>query len=143
MLRKKINTARSLSQLSWRTFVSGLLHVPMAGILLRLGGFKFARSFYDRPSHAPGPSVLRAQKLKEIDRGFSLAVKYSPHRGTCLSRSLVLQWLLQKNGVPSTLSIGVRQNAHDSFIAHAWVESPDGYPSMGRRISANFSKILK
>lgn len=41
--------------------------------------------------------------------------------GNCLTRSLCLQWLLRRRGVPTDLRIGV-QLANGQLLAHAWVE---------------------
>jgi Transglutaminase-like superfamily len=40
---------------------------------------------------------------------------------TCLERSLVLWWLLGRQGVASSVRIGTRKNG-EKFEAHAWVE---------------------
>ena len=47
------------------------------------------------------------------------------YMGACLSQSLVLQWLLWRQGILTDLRIGVHKR--DGFHAHAWVEY-DGYP---------------
>jgi hypothetical protein len=44
-------------------------------------------------------------------------------RATCLTRSLVLENLLQQRGIECRLCIGVRDDAGDGTLAHAWVES--------------------
>ena len=45
---------------------------------------------------------------------------------TCLTRSLLLRWLLRRYGTPSDLRIGVRFEEGE-LAAHAWVEK-DGIP---------------
>ena len=47
---------------------------------------------------------------------------YGIARPTCLGESLTLWYLLQKQGVPAALRIGVRK-VSEKFEAHAWVES--------------------
>lgn len=51
----------------------------------------------------------------------NIAAVYVPFPATCLTRSLLLGWMLRRRGVASALRIGVRltQGALD---AHAWVE---------------------
>jgi hypothetical protein len=49
------------------------------------------------------------------------AARFSPFRATCLTRSLVLWWLLGRQGIASDLRIGVAKEAA-RFQAHAWVE---------------------
>ena len=47
--------------------------------------------------------------------------RHSPLPGTCLSRSLALEYLLARQGIGSQLQIGVRRAA-DALSAHAWIE---------------------
>ena len=50
-----------------------------------------------------------------------MAARHSPLHTTCLHRSLVLWWLLHRQGIESALRIGVRKQA-GQWQAHAWVE---------------------
>ncbi len=66
----------------------------------------------------------------------NIAALRGPFRPTCLERSLVLWWLLQRDGIQSDLRIGVRKDEGE-LKAHAWVEygehssscGPDSYGS--------------
>jgi hypothetical protein len=49
------------------------------------------------------------------------AARHSPFGGTCLPQSLVLQWLLQAQGIQTELQLGVRKDG-GVLGAHAWVE---------------------
>jgi hypothetical protein len=50
-----------------------------------------------------------------------LAAFYGPYRANCLEQSLVIWWILRRQGLGCELRIGVRkQGSH--FEAHAWVE---------------------
>jgi hypothetical protein len=50
-----------------------------------------------------------------------VAARHLPWRPTCLPRSLVLWFLLRRQGVPAELRIGIQK--HDRQLeAHAWVE---------------------
>lgn len=49
------------------------------------------------------------------------AVRYSIGHPTCLEESLVLWWLLGRQGIAAELRIGVRK-CGENFEAHAWVE---------------------
>lgn len=67
--------------------------------------------------------------LPEIQQLGDLANKAARHTlfpATCLTRSLLLYWLLHRRGVESDLRIGVRVT-QGSLAAHAWVEC-DGLP---------------
>jgi hypothetical protein len=50
-----------------------------------------------------------------------LAARHLPWQPTCLPRSLVLWFLLRRQGVPAELRIGVQKSEHQ-LKAHAWVE---------------------
>lgn len=51
----------------------------------------------------------------------NVAASQSPFPCTCLTRSLVLLYLLQRHAIPGQLRIGVRVEA-GVLDAHAWVE---------------------
>jgi len=50
-----------------------------------------------------------------------------PWRRTCMRRSIVLQYLLQRAARPAILNVGVRRDARGVLDAHAWL-SRDGLP---------------
>jgi hypothetical protein len=49
------------------------------------------------------------------------AASHLPIACSCLTRSLLLDWMLRRRGFASELRIGVRL-VHDSLQAHAWVQ---------------------
>ncbi len=64
-------------------------------------------------------------------RAINRAATYGPLRPRCLARSLGLQRMLERQGVPgSVVRIGVRLQEKE-FLAHAWVEL-EGQP-LGER----------
>lgn len=71
------------------------------------------------------PIVVRASRSSEelaaIGALVNIAGNHVPFPSTCLTRSLLLNWLLRCRGVESELRIGVRLN-DGTFEAHAWVE---------------------
>lgn len=70
------------------------------------------------PMHSPDQGQLIIQ---QCEQALHRAVHYGLYRGNCLSQSLTLWWLLQRQGVNSDLRIGVRTVA-GCFQAHAWIE---------------------
>jgi hypothetical protein len=54
-------------------------------------------------------------------RMVDLAARHLPWQPSCLPRSLVLWFLLRRQGVPAELRIGVRKS-QQQLQAHAWVE---------------------
>lgn len=74
----------------------------------------------DSPA-ASGWQLARAQRLSRV---VQLASRHGVNEGTCLSRSLVLLDLMQRESLPGVLRIGVRMHGTSpaQFEAHAWVE---------------------
>jgi len=62
------------------------------------------------------PDVERLTWLVDV------ASRAVPFRATCLTRALVLGWLLARQGVPVRLRFGVTR-AGGELRAHAWLES--------------------
>lgn len=82
----------------------------------------------------PEESANYAQRIRLLMR---LVRQHAPYRGTCLSRSLSLWWLLRRQGIESQLRIGVRKN-EGRFEAHAWLEY-QGYPlNAGGKVHQRF-----
>jgi hypothetical protein len=50
-----------------------------------------------------------------------------PWRRTCMRRSVVLLYLLQRAGRPAVVNVGVRRDTRGRLDAHAWL-SRDGRP---------------
>jgi hypothetical protein len=73
---------------------------------------------------AVGPE--RIARVEQLRRIVDIAARRSPAPATCLTRSLVLGWLLRRRGVDAQLRIGVRL-VDGQLCAHAWLEC-DGAP---------------
>lgn len=109
--------------------------LPLVALSLRLFGFQKTYQWLEVPASSP-KSVSPQKTSDSVDR----AARHHPfHRPTCLSRSLVLWYLLRRRGSPAEVRIGV-QTTKGHFAAHAWVEQ-DGQvmndtPDIGQRYSA-------
>ena len=102
-------------------------------VSLKLKGFRPAAE-RATPVGAPNSGALDRQQLDEAAR----AVRRGSNTlgiGTCLSRSLALRKLLDRQGIRADLRIGVGSGSRE-FRAHAWLEingkpiggeSGDGY----------------
>jgi hypothetical protein len=67
-------------------------------------------------------SELRLGRLRKLRRRVERASCLWPvEEGDCLRRSMALWWLLQREGISSTIVTGVRK-ADGSYSFHAWVE---------------------
>ena len=76
-----------------------------------------------RPQRA---AVLPPEGVRLYAQRVNAAARYSPFPATCLSRSLLLGWLLRRRGIATELRIGVRLT-NGMLDAHAWLEC-EGLP---------------
>jgi hypothetical protein len=89
--------------------------VGVAVVALRLVGVNRLLRLASRSVGSRTKTVI-GDIVASVDR----AGRYVPG-STCLSRSLVLTWLLRGNGVAADVRIGVKTAG--GFGAHAWVEN--------------------
>ena len=72
-----------------------------------------------------GPAIfsseLTTQEPRQIARLVKAAANHGLYRANCLEQSLVLWWLLKRNGVESKIRFGARKE-EEQLQAHAWVE---------------------
>lgn len=66
----------------------------------------------------PAATLQRAQVVSRL---VGIAAGHGPVRVSCLHRSLVLWWLLRREGIPCELRLGARASSGE-FEAHAWVQ---------------------
>lgn len=71
-----------------------------------------------RPASYPEAALVRAQAVARL---VGIAAACVPVRVACLHRSLVLWWLLHREGIPGELRLGAQTGA-GPFAAHAWVQ---------------------
>jgi hypothetical protein len=60
-------------------------------------------------------------QMRRVAALVGAAARRSPFPVTCLTRSLVLEWLLRRQGVECELRIGIRCT-RGQLDAHAWIE---------------------
>ena len=106
-----------------RVLVAALWMLPLTRLALVLFGFRRWQTFLTRlvprsPQPVPADAAARGALAARM-------VRAAAHEGlghpNCLSRSLVLWWLLARQGLPAELRIGTRKK-DDALEAHAWVE---------------------
>ena len=92
--------------------------IPLVALLIKIAGIERTARWLKSNSNThylpENNNLKNAMYFFQTQRK---AVANSLWRGNCLSRSLVLHWLLHKNGVNSEFRIGVR--TQPSFKAHA------------------------
>lgn len=110
---------RALAPAQRRVLVAACAAMPLFWLGLHTAGLKRMRAFVENaPLRRAHPSALPAPALGEL---VNLAARRGPFPASCLTRSLVLQWLLRRHGIASQLRIGVRR-LQGPLDAHAWVE---------------------
>ncbi len=103
-----------------------LLLLPLTAMALRLVGLRRWQSAVARLL-APGPASRERWPEAALERArltarmVQAAERHGLGRPNCLAESLVLLWLLRRQGIASELRIGVRKQG-DRLEAHAWVE---------------------
>jgi len=143
VIRRKINTMRSLPAPSRATFFSSLALIPMTSLLLRVLGYNRLSAFLGlHPDITEDSQEIENQWviIGQVEVGFNLALKYSPWRGTCLSRSVSLMTLLRRRGVTVNLRIGVSSD-EKPFQAHAWLESKGEALKFDKGLNQQFNPL--
>ncbi len=131
----------SLSFRDWRMLVLALVALPVIDISLRMRGYVATRrSMCFAAVPAQAPEVDKSSLA--LARVVSIAGRRSPWRCSCLRQALLLEWLLARRGVASSLRIGVRRNPADGFGAHAWVERGGVILIGGEHSSTNFETLV-
>jgi hypothetical protein len=128
----------ALTVAEWRVLLAASLLLPVAFVAVRAGGLdaclrRLARPIEGRNSQSDAarsdstvPGALSTAEVARVAALVGIAARYSPLPVTCLSRSIVLAWVLRRHGVDTRLRFGVRLT-DGRLGAHAWLER-DGVP---------------
>ena len=99
--------------------------LSLIGLSLRFRGFKRTKEALQKKLPLSSPQEVVKEKAAETVQKTCRMVRAGAHYGivhpTCLEESLALWYLLQKQGIPARLRIGVCK-LPEKFEAHAWVE---------------------
>jgi len=109
-----------------RLLLEAALRLLLTDLALRALGFARVQRWLSAGAVQPGspgdPSDEALPPMVErIASSVAAAGRHHLYPMRCLTRSLVLQGMLARRGVPSDLRIGVRKD-RGRFEAHAWVE---------------------
>ena len=107
---------RQLTCAQRRTLVLALVLLPLFAVLLRLSSPARLLSRVGARG-TPGPGAMASALA--LARPVNLVA--ARLRATCLTRSLVLHWILARRGIGTELKVGVR-NEGGGLHAHAWLE---------------------
>jgi hypothetical protein len=116
---------RALGFADQRTLLLSGVCLPLVWLGLRVLGLAHLRALLQR-FYVPTSTSPELPDIRKLGALVNTAARHVPFPATCLTRSLLLIWLLNRRGVSSDLRIGVRLT-HGALEAHAWVEC-DGLP---------------
>jgi len=117
----------TFGKLPWRErwlLIQSALLLPLTAAALRVVPLRHLHDLVDRPS-----AGRRATDLARANRTAHMvaaAAEYGPYRASCLPQSLVLQFMLRRDGMRGELKYGVRR-MDNHVTAHCWIEL-DGEP---------------
>lgn len=98
---------------------------PVIGVSLRFRGYNKTRGWLQKKLDEKPIQYSEAaevsSRLELICRMVRVSRRYSLSVGTCLQESLLLWYLLQRQGISAVIRIGVNKLG-GKFEAHAWVE---------------------
>jgi hypothetical protein len=111
---------RALSWGEQRTLLAAMAWLPLFWLGLRVLGLRRLQAWLqcDNLLIEPRLSLDDAVRIASLA---NIAALHSPFPATCLTRSLLLGWMLRRRGVASQLRLGVRLT-EGVLDAHAWVE---------------------
>ena len=113
--------------------------MPIFWLGLRLLGLSRFQTWLER-ARKPACPAITLPKIQALGELVNIAARHTLGSRTCLTRSLLLGWLLRRRGVQSQLRIGVRLT-QGALNAHAWVEC-EGVPvNDSLDVSAQFASF--
>ena len=105
------------------TLATAALLLPAFWVALRVAGLPRLHAWLRRWP-ARRSRALTAEQMQALGRLINAAAIRTIGPANCLTRSLLLDWLLQRQGIASRLRIGVKIT-QGRLCAHAWVEFED------------------
>jgi hypothetical protein len=126
LLRRKLDRLRNLTPEQRWILLESMALLPFVSLGLRALGFaRMHKALAFRTLNTPTHSTTM-RDIEALSEALSLAAGQCPFPVSCLTRSLLLSWLLTRRQVANQLRIGVRMDG-DVLQAHAWVEC-EGVP---------------
>ena len=115
----------NLEAIQKRTLLAAWLWLPLFWLSLRVLGLPRFQAWLLKAPARPALS-LTLPVIRALGEAVNIAARHTLFPATCLTRSLLLVWLLRRRNVVSKLRIGVRLT-QGMLDAHAWVEC-EGVP---------------
>lgn len=138
-LRHDLARFRSFGRAEQRVLLLATVRLPLFRVGLRVLGFQRFHAWLQRKS-VLRPQAMSLAQVRALADLVNLAAYRILGSGSCLTRSLLLDWMLRRRGVQGQLRIGVRLD-QGALAAHAWVEV-DGAPVNDRPdVGADFASF--
>ena len=122
---RELAKLRALTGAERRLLLVCLVATPVVAAGLALFGFRRVHTVMarrSRPRSARFPTAQAAEaRARSAANVVAIAAGRGPVRATCLRRSLLLWWLLKRDGIETVVRVGVNRDA-GTLNAHAWVE---------------------
>jgi hypothetical protein len=120
---KRIQRFNALERRDQELFLGAYCLLPLISFSLRWRGFGKTKAFLEQfLSVMHGSQNPDAQKRAvRTTQMVQAAGQHGIGHPSCLEISLVLWWLLARQGIASDLRVGIRKSG-GTFEAHAWVE---------------------
>jgi hypothetical protein len=116
---------RGLTGAERRLLVISLAAMPLVAAGLSILGFRrwhAAMNRWPRPLSSRFTTEQAAsERARSAAKVVAIAAGRGPVRVSCLRRSLLLWWLLRRDGIDTVLRVGVNREG-GTLHAHAWVE---------------------
>ena len=116
---------RALTGAERRLLFVCLVATPFVAAGTAIFGFKKLHAVLARPPRRRTARFSTAQaaeaRARSAAKVVAIATGRGPVRATCLRRSLLLWWLLRRDGIETVLRVGVNRDS-GTLNAHAWIE---------------------
>ena len=120
LIKIKLAKFNALSGPDRRLLLTAMAWLPLFRLGLRVLGLSRFQAWLQH-ENPPVDTSLSQDDIVRIATLVNIAAVHGPFYATCLTRSLLLVWMLRRRGIASQLRIGVRIN-QGVLDAHAWVE---------------------
>ena len=122
---RELAKLRVLTGAERRLLIVACAAMPLVASGLSLFGFRRLHAVmarWPRPrSSRLATDSLRSARARSTAKIVAIAALRGPVRASCLRRSLLVWWLLRREGIEAVLRVGVNREG-GTLHAHAWVE---------------------
>lgn len=142
-IRRKLRTWRTFSWSDRWVLLQAWCLLLCVDVGLRVLPFRWLRRLMtpgtsgESESHPDEDVALTIRHLAWLVR---IAGQNHLYPMTCLRQSLVLQWLLDRRSVRTSLRVGVQRDG-DGIAAHAWLEHAEGVIGEPQDVGTMFVRL--